>query len=195
MSRPSGVHSDSPSSPLAAVPSFLLLPPAGGGWAAGLVPVPAAAFPGVVPPLPDLGRLMPARAAAAPARVPEAGADGGGSGRASLAARSSSDASSRASGSSTRRDLDVMARGSNARTGRRPFEPDDVPLAKRGAKWRPFGQNHPTCPKSRTSTNSCAGSRARESGSSPTGFTARRGKRSGPRTQRSTRAHAFTRRR
>ena len=87
-------------------------------------------------------------AAAAPARVPEAGADGGGSGRASLAARSSSDASSRASGSSTRRDLDVMARGSNARTGRRPFEPDDVPLAKRGGKWRPFGQNHPTCPKS-----------------------------------------------
>ena len=64
------MHSDSPSSPLAAVPSFLLLPPAGGGWAAGLVPVPAAAFPGVVPPLPDLGRLMPARAAAV--LVPEA---------------------------------------------------------------------------------------------------------------------------
>ena len=63
MSRPSGVHSDSPSSPLAAAA-------AGGGWAAGLVPVPAAAFPGVVPPLPDLGRLMPTRAAAV--LVPEA---------------------------------------------------------------------------------------------------------------------------
>ena len=89
MSRPSGVHSDSPSSPLAAavvvsLPSFLFLLPrvspaaADCGWAAALVlvlvpvPVPAAPPPRVVPPLPDLGRLMPARAAAVLVPVAEA---------------------------------------------------------------------------------------------------------------------------